>query len=199
MVVAYVIGSILIAFGIAILHKIFSGSSTDLQNVYYPFTGILLLIIGAWVCYGYMAAKAHVWHLLPLYIVIPSLNSALNDWREWVEQFPSFRIATEIERIKWKQFTSLLDKKDRKMFDQMYDCVKLYNTVCMTACRLVIIHSVLMSPIFEHYKQLHQLESKIDRKEREQVTSLNDWITEVGPRDWQFNFECLLLILNKGR
>lgn len=199
MVVAYVIGSILIAFGIAILHKIFSGSSAGLQNVYYPFTGILLLIIGAWVCYGYMAAKADVWHLLPLCIVIPSLNSALNDWREWVEQFPSFRIATEIERIKWKQFTSLLDKKDRKMFDQMYDCVKLYNTVCMTACRPVIIHSLLMSTIFEHYKQLHQLESKIDRKEREQVTSLNDWITEVGPRDWQFNFECLLLILNKGR
>ena len=199
MVVAYVIGSILIAFGIAILHKIFSGSSAGLQNVYYPFTGILLLIIGAWVCYGYMAAKADVWHLLPLCIVIPSLNSALNDWREWVEQFPSFRIATEIERIKWKQFTSLLDKKDRKMFDQMYYCVKLYNTVCMTACRPVIIHSLLMSTIFEHYKQLHQLESKIDRKEREQVTSLNDWITEVGPRDWQFNFECLLLILNKGR
>ena len=73
MVVAYVIGSILIAFGIAILHKIFSGSSTGLQNVYYPFTGILLLIIGAWVCYGYMAAKAHVWHLLPLCIVISSL------------------------------------------------------------------------------------------------------------------------------
>ena len=60
MVVAYVIGSILIAFGIAILHKIFSGSSAGLQNVYYPFTGILLLIIGAWVCYGYMAAKADV-------------------------------------------------------------------------------------------------------------------------------------------
>jgi hypothetical protein len=69
----------------------------------------------------------------------------------------------------------------------------------MTACRPVIIHSVLMSIIFEDYKQLHQLESKIDRKEREQVTSLNDWITEVDLRDCQFNFECLLLVLNKDR
>ena len=69
------------------------------------------------------------------------------------------------------------------MFDQMYDCVKLYNTVCMTACRPVIIHSVLMSIIFEHYKQLHQVESKIDRREREQVTILNDWIIEVDLRD----------------
>lgn len=57
MVVGLVIGSILIAFGIAVLHKIFTGSSTGLQNVYYPFIGILLLIIGAWVCYGYMTAK----------------------------------------------------------------------------------------------------------------------------------------------
>jgi hypothetical protein len=69
------------------------------------------------------------------------------------------------------------------MFDQMYDCVKLYNTACMMACRRVVIHSVLMSIVFEHYKQLHQLESKIDRKEPEQMTSLNDWITEVEPRD----------------
>ena len=95
---------------------------------------------------------------------------------------PSFRIAAEIERTEWKQFRSYLDKKDRKIFDQMYDCVKLYNTACMTACRPVIIHSVLMSIIFEDYKQLHQLESEIDRKEREQVTSLNDWITEVDLR-----------------
>lgn len=53
----------------------------------------------------------------------------------------------------------------------------------MMACRPVIIHSVLMSIIFELYKQLHQLESKIDRKVREQVTSLNDWTTEVDPKD----------------
>ncbi len=70
---------------------------------------------------------------------------------------PSFRIAAEIERTKWKQFRSLLDKKDRKMFDQMYDCVKLHNTDCMMACRPVVIHAVLISIIFEHYKQLTRL------------------------------------------
>ena len=40
------------------------------------------------------------------------------------------------------------------MFDQMYDCVKLHNTACMMACRPVVIRAVLMSHIFEHYKQL---------------------------------------------
>ena len=39
---------------------------------------------------------------------------------------PSFRIAAEIERTRWKQFRSFLDKKDRKMFDQMYDYYKLH-------------------------------------------------------------------------
>jgi hypothetical protein len=71
---------------------------------------------------------------------------------------PSFRIAAEIERTKWKQFRSSLDKKDRKMFDEMYDCVKLHNTACLMACRPVVIHAVLMSIIFEHYKQLKSLQ-----------------------------------------
>jgi hypothetical protein len=43
------------------------------------------------------------------------------------------------------------------MFDQMYDCVKLHNTACMMACGPVVIHSVLISIIFEHYKQLIKL------------------------------------------
>ena len=61
---------------------------------------------------------------------------------------PSFRMAAEIERTKWKQFRSYLDKKDRKMFDQMYDYVKLNNAACSNACRPVVIHAVLMSIIF---------------------------------------------------
>ena len=80
---------------------------------------------------------------------------------------PSFRIAAEIELTKWKQFRSYLDKKDRKMFDQMYDYFKLHSAACMMACRPVVVHSVLMSIIFQHYKQLTSL---MDRQKAEDRT-----------------------------
>jgi hypothetical protein len=79
-------------------------------------------------------------------------------------------MAAEIERTKWKQFGSLLDKKDRKEFDQMYDCVKLHNAACSNACRPVVIHPVLMSIIFEHYKQLTRL---LDQKKAKDSTTSN--------------------------
>jgi hypothetical protein len=84
---------------------------------------------------------------------------------------PSFRIASEIERTKWKQFRSYLDKKDRKIFDQMYDCVKLHNAACSNACKPVVIHAVLMSIIFEHYKQLTRLTEQ--QKVKDSATSNN--------------------------
>jgi hypothetical protein len=86
---------------------------------------------------------------------------------------PSFRIAAEIERTKWKQFRSLLDKKDRKMFDEMYDCVKLHNAACSNACRPVVIHAVLMSIIFEHYKQLTRLMDEQKTKDISQKLTSN--------------------------
>ena len=88
---------------------------------------------------------------------------------------PSFRIAAEIERTKWKQFRSLLDKKDRKMFDQMYDCVKLHNTACMMACRPVVIHAVLMSIIFEQCKQLTRLMDQQKAKDTANSNTLDLW------------------------
>ena len=41
---------------------------------------------------------------------------------------PSYRIATEFERKKWKIFRQRLDKKDKKMFDEMFDYSRLYNS-----------------------------------------------------------------------
>ena len=58
---------------------------------------------------------------------MPSLNSTNGRLTNVGRTVPSFRLAAEIERTKWTQFRSCLDKKDRKMFDQMYDYVKLNN------------------------------------------------------------------------
>ena len=88
---------------------------------------------------------------------------------------PAFRIAAEIERTKWKQFRSYLDKKDRKEFDRMYDCVKLHNTACSNACRPVVIHAVLMSIIFEHYKQLTKLMDQKKAKDEAKSSTLDVW------------------------
>ena len=76
---------------------------------------------------------------------------------------PSYRIAAEIERSKWKIFREKLDKKDRKEFDKMFSYSRLYNSAGSNACRSQLIHPILMSIIFEHYKQLHVLEATIKK------------------------------------
>jgi hypothetical protein len=91
---------------------------------------------------------------------------------------PTFRLAAEIERTKWKQFRSYLDKKDRKMFDEMYDYFKLHSAACMMACRPVVVQSVLMSIIFQHYKQLTNLidQQKLKNTTRQLTSStLDSW------------------------
>ncbi|HEX5977837.1 MAG TPA: hypothetical protein VFY68_11200 [Nitrososphaeraceae archaeon] len=71
---------------------------------------------------------------------------------------PSYRIATEMERSKWKIFRQRLDKKDRKIFDEMFSYSRLYNSAGSNACRPILIHPILMSIVFEHYKQLEKLQ-----------------------------------------
>ena len=93
---------------------------------------------------------------------------------------PSFRMAAEIERTKWKQFRSYLEKKDRKLFDQMYDCVKLHNTACSNACRPIVIHAVLMSIIFEHYKQLRKLLEQENKNNKAKSSTLDVWTQTEG-------------------
>ena len=70
---------------------------------------------------------------------------------------PSYRIATEMERSKWKIFRQRLNKKDKKLLDQMFDYSRLYNSAGSNACRPELIHPILMSIIFEQYKQLTKL------------------------------------------
>ena len=70
---------------------------------------------------------------------------------------PSYRIATVIERNKWKVFRESLNRKEKKLFDEMFDYSRLYNSAGSNACRPELIHLILMSIIFEQYKQLTKL------------------------------------------
>jgi hypothetical protein len=66
---------------------------------------------------------------------------------------PSFGVASEIEIRKWRSFRHALDKKDRRTFDEMLSLPRLYNVAGAMACRPIVIHLILMSIIFEHYRQ----------------------------------------------
>jgi hypothetical protein len=77
---------------------------------------------------------------------------------------PSYRIATEIERSKWKSFRQALDKKDRKIFDEMFSYSRLYNSAGSNACRPILIHPILMSIVFEHYKQLDTIQRSVEKQ-----------------------------------
>jgi hypothetical protein len=73
---------------------------------------------------------------------------------------PSFRIASEMEIWKWRPFRKLLDKQERKVFDEMLSISRFYNVAGTMACRPVLVHVILMSIIFEHYRQLTKLATK---------------------------------------
>ena len=77
---------------------------------------------------------------------------------------PSYRIATEIERSRWKVFRESLNRKEKKLFDEMFDYSRLYNSAGSNACRPELIHSILMSIILEHYKHLDALKKSVDKK-----------------------------------
>ena len=77
---------------------------------------------------------------------------------------PSYRIASEREKGKWKIFRQSLDKNDRKEFDKMCSYLRLYNSAGSNACRPILIHPMLMSILLEHYKQLHELKKSVATK-----------------------------------
>ena len=111
-----------------------------------------------------------------------SLKSAEHQSSRVGRTVPSFRIAAEIERTKWKQFRSYLDKKDRKEFDRMYDLYKSNNVGCSNACRPVVVHAVLMSIIFEHYKQLTKLMDQKKEKNKSRSNTLDTHIAAGKPQ-----------------
>jgi hypothetical protein len=80
---------------------------------------------------------------------------------------PSFRIASVMEKEEWKSFRKALDKKDRKMFDDMFDISILYNSASVYSAKYVRIHPIFMSIIFHHYKQLVEVSEQIKKEKNE--------------------------------
>ena len=78
---------------------------------------------------------------------------------------PSYRIETEMERRNWKIFRQELDKSERKMFEEMMSYSRLYNAAGVIACKPVLIQPILISIIFEHYKQLELLRKSVGDEE----------------------------------
>src|SRR6476620_6634808 len=93
---------------------------------------------------------------------------------------PSFRIAAEMEQTRWNIFRSYLPRKDRKLFDQMYDLYKSNSAACSNACRPVVIHAVSRSIIFEHYKQLTKLMEQKKAKDKSKSSTLDVWTQTDG-------------------
>jgi hypothetical protein len=76
---------------------------------------------------------------------------------------PSFRIASVMEKEEWKSFRRALDKKDRKIFDGVFDISILYNSASVYSAKYVRIHPIFMSIIFHHYKQLLRLSEELNQ------------------------------------
>ena len=73
---------------------------------------------------------------------------------------PSYRLASERERRKWKIFRQELDKSEKKMFDEMMTYPRMHNAAGVMACKPVLLQPIIMSIIFEHYKQLKNMENE---------------------------------------
>ena len=76
---------------------------------------------------------------------------------------PPYRTASEHEKRKWKVFRDLLDKSQRKMFDEMLSYSRLYNVAGVGACRPILLQTILMSIVFQHYKQLQELKEDLTK------------------------------------
>jgi hypothetical protein len=61
----------------------------------------------------------------------------------------------------WRPFRNALGKKDRKVSDEMLSISRFYNVAGTMACRPVLVHVILMSIIFEHYKHLDTLRRSV--------------------------------------
>ena len=106
---------------------------------------------------------------------------------------PSYRIATEMERNKWKVFRERLNKKEKKTFNQMFDYCRLYNSAGSNACRPFLIHPILMSIIFEHYKQSNKIVNQVSATQKENECDVESCYLNLLHLKLSIMSQCILL------
>jgi hypothetical protein len=79
----------------------------------------------------------------------------------------------------------LYTKRQKEVFDEMWDIPKLYLSACSNSCQLVPLHPIFISILFHHYKELKecisevkQLEGKVNSsnssKNKEELTIMKE-------------------------
>ena len=101
---------------------------------------------------------------------------------------PSFRIAAVLEEKEWKQYRKYLDKKDRKVFDNMFSIARLYNSACSYATNPIRIYPIMMSIIFHLYKtslNKSSFKSVDDEKNKKDDDNINSIISKRELEKWK--------------
>jgi hypothetical protein len=62
---------------------------------------------------------------------------------------PSFRIVLAEEKEEWKTFRNLLDKKERKEFNEMWGIAKIYVSACSNSVQMVPVHLIIISILLQ--------------------------------------------------
>ncbi len=78
---------------------------------------------------------------------------------------PTSTMLLRMEQQDWKAFRKQLPKKDRKLFDEMFDLAHIYNyAMVMSIPRHPIrIQPILMSMVY-HYRQLIKIMEGLDEE-----------------------------------
>lgn len=112
-----------------------------------------------------------IWFQFPRIISCPpprfgdlDIKFVLMDHKLRVEQFHLIDAQQQEKLVNGKIFREQLDKSERKAFDEMMAYPHLYNAAGVTACKTVLIQPILMSIIFEHYKQLDNIQNSIEKQ-----------------------------------
>jgi hypothetical protein len=74
---------------------------------------------------------------------------------------PSYRIASKMEYEEWKNFRRAFTKADRKLFDNMFSISVLYNSACVCCTNPTRIQPIIMSILFQHYKELSKISKEL--------------------------------------